>query len=74
MLPKADVVQALHILDAAREAQEFARGKDLVDFHADRQLLVAVVYSLLSIGEAARHMSDQAARCDPRSRGRTWWG
>jgi uncharacterized protein with HEPN domain len=65
MLPEEDVVRARHILDAAREAQEFARGKDLTDFQTDRQLLVSVVYSLLSIGEAARHMSDECRALRP---------
>jgi uncharacterized protein with HEPN domain len=59
MLLEADVIRARHMIDAAREAQTFAAGKSLSDFETDRQLLVSVVYCLLSIGEAARHMSPE---------------
>ncbi len=46
------------MLDAAREAQDLARGKTRSDFDADRPLSLALAHLLQTIGEAARRVSE----------------
>jgi uncharacterized protein with HEPN domain len=65
MLREEDVIRARHMMDAALEAQAFASGKTMADFETNRQLLLSVVYSLISVGEAARSMSVECRALRP---------
>ncbi|MCS6923081.1 MAG: DUF86 domain-containing protein [Fimbriimonadales bacterium] len=47
------------MLDAAREAIEFMRGRSRADLDNDRQLTLAVVKAIEIIGEAAYRVSEQ---------------
>src|SRR3954447_25642232 len=53
----ADRVRLQHMLDAAREATAFARGRTRADLDGDRMLLRAITQSLTILGEAAARMS-----------------
>jgi len=50
------------ILDAAREAVEFAEGKRPEDLHSDRKLALALVKDIEIIGEAAFQTSEDTRR------------
>ena len=48
-----DVIRFHHMLDAAREAVAFLRGRTRSDLNSDRQLVLAVVKDVEILGEAA---------------------
>ncbi|MDN5870463.1 MAG: DUF86 domain-containing protein [Nitrococcus sp.] len=52
-----DLVRLRHILDAAREAIGFVRGRRRDDLDHDRQLVWALVKAIEIIGEAANQLS-----------------
>ncbi len=55
---KHDDVRLRHMLDAAREAQSFARGNTRESLDTDRKLSLALVRDIEIIGEAAARLSD----------------
>ena len=57
---KSDVVRLRHMLDAAREAMRFTRGKQREDLNTDRLLVFGLVKAMEIIGEAAWQISDEA--------------
>jgi uncharacterized protein with HEPN domain len=57
-----DAVRLRHMLDAAREATEFARGKRREDLNGDRKLALALVKDIEIIGEAAYQISEDTRR------------
>src|SRR6185312_13916871 len=57
---KDDDVRLRHMLDAAREALGFVRGRNRVDLNSDRQLVLARVKAIEIIGEAAFRTSENA--------------
>ena len=54
---KDDEIRLLHMLDAAREAVAFARGRTRVDLENDRQLVLALVKDVEVVGEAATQVT-----------------
>lgn len=56
---KDDKIRIQHILDAAREAVNFAKGHGRADLDTDRKLNLSLVRLLEIIGEAARGISPQ---------------
>ena len=54
-----DTVRLRHILDAAREALSFARGRSRADLDSDRQLVLSLVKEVEIIGEAAYQLSNE---------------
>jgi len=54
---KDDVIRLRHMLDAAREALSFARGRTRSDLDWDRMLVLALVKDIEIIGEAAYKIS-----------------
>ncbi len=54
---KDDVIRLRHMLDAAREALSFARGKTRSDLDRDRMLVLSLVKDIEIIGEAAYQIS-----------------
>ena len=60
-----DLVRVRHMLDAAREAREFARGRQRSDLDEDRQLVLATVKSIEIVGEAAARVSDETQAAHP---------
>jgi len=55
---KDDLVYVRHMLDTAREAVELFHGRDRPDFDRDRALRLALAHLTQTLGEAARHVSD----------------
>lgn len=55
-----DSVRLRHMLDATREAIEFAAGHVRADLDRDRQLTMALVKEIEIIGEAAYQMSEDS--------------
>jgi len=52
-----DRTRLLHMLDAARDAQEIASGCERPDLDSDKKLRYALIQCLLVVGEAAAHIS-----------------
>ena len=57
-MPKDDEIRLRHMLDAAREAVSFARGRVRGDLEGDRKLVLALVKDIEIVGEAAAHVSE----------------
>jgi uncharacterized protein with HEPN domain len=55
-----DRIRLLHMLESAREAHNFAQGRQRNDLDSDRMLLLSLVKCIEIIGEAANHISDDA--------------
>jgi uncharacterized protein with HEPN domain len=62
---KNDGVRLRHMLDAAREAVSFAKGRARPDLDSDRMLNLALVRLLEIIGEAARGLSPEFRDAHP---------
>jgi uncharacterized protein with HEPN domain len=56
---RTDRVCIRHILDASKEAVEFAKGRSRAELDSDRKLNLSIVRLLEVIGEAARGLSDE---------------
>jgi uncharacterized protein with HEPN domain len=54
-----DNIRIRHILDAAREAIQFAEGRKRMELDTDRKLNLSLVRLLEIIGEAARGISEE---------------
>jgi uncharacterized protein with HEPN domain len=57
-----DLIRLRHMLDAARDAVLFARGRAREDMDGDRQFVFALVKCVEIIGEAASQVSDETRR------------
>lgn len=57
---RADQHRVRHMVDAARQALEFADGRRREDLDADRMLSFALVRCVEIIGEAAANLSEAA--------------
>ena len=55
-----DIIRLRHILDAAREAISFTKGKTRSDLNSDRMLVLALVKDIEIIGEAACRIQSSA--------------
>ena len=53
-----DEVRLRHMLDAARDAISFARGRNRSDLDSDRQFVLALVQCVQMVGEAAARVSE----------------
>ncbi len=53
-----DEIRLLHMLDAAREAVGFARGRTRGDLDNNRQLVLALVKDVEIVGEAATQVTE----------------
>ncbi len=52
-----DGVRLRHMLDAAKQAMEFTRGRSAADLYRDAQLALALTRLVEIIGEAAKNVS-----------------
>jgi uncharacterized protein with HEPN domain len=59
-MQSADRIRLRHMLDAAREAIAFARGRSRDELDRDRMLVLALVKSVEILGEAAGKVSEPA--------------
>ena len=57
-MSKDDSVRLRHMLDAARQAMIFAKGKNRADLDADLMLVFAMVKAIEIIGEAANQVTE----------------
>jgi uncharacterized protein with HEPN domain len=64
-MDRDDAVRLRHMLDAAREAVEFVRGRTRADLNGDRKLVLALVKDIEIIGEAACQVSPAARQQTP---------
>ena len=62
---KDDAVRLRHMLDAAREAMGFVRGRTRADLDTDRQLVLSLVKEVEIIGEAAYQLSGETRASIP---------
>lgn len=56
-MPKDDRVRLRHMLDAAREAVGFAKGKGRADLDQDRLLVLGLLKCIEIVGEAAARVN-----------------
>ncbi len=61
----SDSVRLLHMLEAALEASEFAKGETRDSLEADRKLALAVIKDLETVGEAAAKISPATRQQHP---------
>ncbi|HTW90608.1 MAG TPA: HepT-like ribonuclease domain-containing protein [bacterium] len=61
-IPRPDAIRLRHMLDAAREALEFVRGKTEDNIGEDRMLVLGLVKEIEIIGEAAGKVSEPTRR------------
>ena len=59
---KDDEIRLRHMLDGAREALSFARGRTRGDLDNDRQLVLALVKDVEIVGEAATQVTESTRR------------
>ena len=52
-----DEIRLRHMIEAAREAVSFARGRVRDDLETDRQLLLSLVKDIEIVGEAASQIT-----------------
>ena len=64
-LSKKDAVRLQHMLEAARKALQFARGKSRADLDRDEQLMLSLVRLVEVIGEAASRVSRELQEQTP---------
>ena len=62
MLPEADRIRLRHMLEAAREALGYARGRTREDLDRDTMFFRAVVKCIEIVGEAASRLSVETKR------------
>ncbi len=60
-----DEVRLRHMLDAARAAISFAKGRTRADLDADLQLSFALTRAISIIGEAASRVSKECQEANP---------
>ena len=60
-----DETRLRHMLDAARDAVSFARGRDRSDLDRDRQFVLALVQCVQIVGEAAARVSEETRSALP---------
>lgn len=53
-----DLARLRHMLDAAREALQFAEGRTRADLDSNRMFVLAVLQDIEIIGEAASRVSE----------------
>lgn len=64
-MPRSDFVRLRHMLDAAREAQEFGAGHTGHDLALDRMRSLAIVRCIEIIGEAASKIGPETRTAHP---------
>lgn len=60
-----DEIRLRHMLDAAREAVSFTRGRIRVDLESDRQLVLSLVKDIEIVGEAAVRITESTRTQTP---------
>ena len=64
-MPDDDRIRMQHMLDAAREAVAFARGRTRADLDADRLLVLGLLKSIEIVGEAAARIKRRTRAAYP---------
>lgn len=64
-MSRHDEIRLKHMLDAAREAVSFMRGRTRDDLDTDRQLVLALVKDIEIVGEAATRVTESTRRLLP---------
>ena len=59
---KDDSIRLQHMLDAAKESEFFVKDKTRDDLDSDRKLVLALVKSVETIGEAASKISEECQK------------
>ena len=57
-MTKHDEIRLRHMIEAAREAVSFARGRVRRDLDIDRQLVLSLVKDIEIVGEAAAQITE----------------
>lgn len=64
-MQRDDTVCIKHVLDAARKAVEFSKGRNRADIHSDEMLALSLVRLLEIVGEAASDVSEDYRKGHP---------
>jgi len=62
---KSDIARLRHMLDYARKAVNFSRGRSRADFDADEILSLATIHAIEILGEAANSISPELRKRHP---------
>ena len=62
---ESDRIRLLHMLDAAKEAVAFAKGRERTHLESDRMLALALIKEVEIIGEAATRVSRELVEANP---------
>ncbi len=62
---KDDLVRIRHMLDAAREATEFAKDRERADLDSNRMLALSIIKSIEIVGEAASKITQVVRDAHP---------
>ena len=62
---KDDITRLRHMLDYARKAVKFTRGRSRTDFDGDEVLALATIHAIEILGEAASTLSPDLRRRHP---------
>ena len=65
-MSKPDAVRLRHMLDAARKAVQFAKGRTRADLEKDEMFMFALVRLLEVLGEAAKSVSEDVRQRAPK--------
>jgi uncharacterized protein with HEPN domain len=64
-MQRPDTIRFRHMLDAAKEAVSFARGKTKDNLKTDRMLTLSIIKAVEMIGEAASRISPECRQAYP---------
>lgn len=62
---KDDLIRMQHMLEAAKEALSFTRGKQRKDLDSDRMLTLSIIKAIEMIGEAASKVTEESRNLHP---------
>jgi uncharacterized protein with HEPN domain len=62
---KDDLIRIRHMLDSAKEAMSFIRGRKRSDLDTDRMLVLSLVKSVEIVGEAASKVTKESREGHP---------
>ena len=60
-----DSIRLRHMIDAAKEALSFAKGKSRIDLENNRMLVLSLVKDIEIVGEAASRVTEEFKACYP---------
>jgi uncharacterized protein with HEPN domain len=64
-MPIEEQIRLSHMLEAAREINQFVKDRKEIDLQTDRKLFLALLALFQILGEAAKHVSETTREAHP---------